>query len=41
MVSKLIESSKFNAKTGEARQGLSVGPYGLGIRNDCGAGVIG
>ena len=41
LVSKLIELSKFNAKTGEARQGLSVGPYGLGIRNDCGAGVIG
>ena len=30
----------FNAKIGDSRQGLSVGPYGLGIRNERGESLI-
>jgi len=35
-----IVMGDFNAKIGEGRQSLSVGPYGLGIRNDRGDSLV-
>ena len=35
-----IVMEDFNAKIAEGRQSLSVGPYGLGIRNKCGESLV-
>ena len=35
-----IVMGDFNAKTGEGRQNQTVGPHGLGTRNECGDALV-